>query len=154
MVDFTEQERKTLTWLGALLVLGAGTLLWQRQQPPFRIRRSASVAPPDSVPDQPPPGDGSTSHAIRYGRQRESARREPVESTTWDQALRHARGVDVNTAGIAELERLPGVGPTLAKRIVAYRDRHGPFHRAEELSQVPGIGPKTCDALADYLTVR
>ena len=73
------------------------------------------------------------------------------ETAHWDGALASARQVDVNTAGAAELERLPGVGPTLARRIVEYRDAHGPFGEAEDLSRVKGIGSKTYSTLRDYL---
>jgi competence protein ComEA len=46
-----------------------------------------------------------------------------------------------NTATAPELERLPGIGPSLAQAIVEYRQSHGPFQRPEDLLQVPGIGP-------------
>ena len=56
-----------------------------------------------------------------------------------------ARGasLDINTADSAALERLPGVGPYLAGRIVAYRHRHGRFLSVEELVKVGGVGEKT-----------
>jgi len=50
------------------------------------------------------------------------------------------RGVRVNTATAAELEGLPGVGPTTAAKIVAYREENGPFEKVEDLLDVPGIG--------------
>jgi competence ComEA-like helix-hairpin-helix protein len=49
--------------------------------------------------------------------------------------------VDVNRASAAELEALPGVGPVLAARIVAYRDSAGPFESPEDLLAVRGVGP-------------
>ena len=51
--------------------------------------------------------------------------------------------LDLNTADSAALERLPGVGPYLAGRIVAYRNRHGRFLSVEELVKVGGVGEKT-----------
>ncbi len=77
----------------------------------------------------------------------------PAQAVEWDRALQGARQVDVNTATVAELERLPQVGPTLAQRIVEYRTRHGRFRRPEELSRVSGIGPKTYQGLRDHITV-
>lgn len=76
-----------------------------------------------------------------------------VEAAQWDQALASARQVDVNTATVAELERLPHVGPSLAARIVEEREAHGPFHRREDLSRVKGIGPKMLETLDDYIAV-
>jgi competence protein ComEA len=61
--------------------------------------------------------------------------------------------VDLNTAGAAELEALPGVGPVLAQRILDHREQHGPFGAVEELEDVPGIGPAIYDGLADSVTV-
>ena len=49
--------------------------------------------------------------------------------------------IDLNTAGAEELDRLPGVGPNLARVIVAYREANGPFRLVEDLLKVPGIGP-------------
>ena len=48
--------------------------------------------------------------------------------------------VSLNSAHVAELESLPGVGPVLAQRIVEWRMVHGPFHSIDELSEVTGIG--------------
>jgi competence ComEA-like helix-hairpin-helix protein len=50
--------------------------------------------------------------------------------------------VDINTASIAELDTLPGIGPTIAARIVDFRTRNGPFRRSEDLMNVRGIGEK------------
>lgn len=49
--------------------------------------------------------------------------------------------LDLNSAGVEELETLPGVGPSIAAAIAQHRDDHGPFTRVEELLEVPGIGP-------------
>lgn len=55
--------------------------------------------------------------------------------------------VDVNRAGAEELDRLPGIGPVLAGRILAHRERHGPFRDPDELLAVPGIGPRLLERL-------
>ena len=66
----------------------------------------------------------------------------PAEiSRRLDAALEQGRRLSLNAATAAELERLPGIGPSLAERIVAYRDAHGPFTSMDELCQVRGIGP-------------
>lgn len=54
-----------------------------------------------------------------------------------------AAAVDLNTAGLAELDDLPGVGPVLAQRILEWRERNGRFSVVEELQEVAGIGPAT-----------
>ncbi len=61
--------------------------------------------------------------------------------------------VDLNTASIAELETLPGVGRRTAERIVEYRQKHGGFKKIEELMNVQGIGEKSFLKLKDLITV-
>lgn len=61
--------------------------------------------------------------------------------------------VDLNSAGAAELEDLPGVGPVLAQRIIDHRQQHGPFSTVDELQDVPGIGPAVFGGLAGSVTV-
>jgi len=62
--------------------------------------------------------------------------------------------VDLNRASVAELEGLPGIGPVLARRIVAYRDHYGLFHRPEDLLQVEGIGPRLLARLRQHVVLR
>ncbi|MFZ3453436.1 helix-hairpin-helix domain-containing protein [Arthrobacter sp. 7Tela_A1] len=61
--------------------------------------------------------------------------------------------VNLNTAGEAELQTLPRVGPVLAARIVAWRTDHGRFTRPEDLDAVPGIGEAMLNALLPLVTV-
>jgi competence ComEA-like helix-hairpin-helix protein len=60
---------------------------------------------------------------------------------------------DLNQATAEELDDLPGIGPALAQRIVAYREERGGFHALEELAAVPGISRAVYERLADRLTV-
>lgn len=62
--------------------------------------------------------------------------------------------VDINTAGVSELDTLPGVGPATAQKIVDDRTANGPFRTAEDLMRVPGIGPKKFEQLAQRVTAR
>ena len=61
--------------------------------------------------------------------------------------------VNLNTATVADLERLPGIGPKVAARIVEYRTKKGPFRKTEELMNVQGIGEKSFLKLRSQLTV-
>ena len=51
-----------------------------------------------------------------------------------------AETIDVNKATADDFQKLPGIGPSLAKQIVAYREKHGPFRRVEDLMAIKGIG--------------
>ena len=62
--------------------------------------------------------------------------------------------VDINSADAKTLaESLDGVGLVKAEAIVAYRQEHGPFRRAEDLKRVKGIGSKTLDANRDTIVI-
>jgi len=61
--------------------------------------------------------------------------------------------IDLNKATIEELENLPAIGPKIAKNIVEYREKFGPFRSVEELLEIKGIGPKRLKLLKKYLKV-
>ncbi len=56
--------------------------------------------------------------------------------------------VDVNSAGLSELDSLPGIGPSKAQAIIDYREANGPFTSLDDLDAVKGIGPATLENLA------
>ena len=60
--------------------------------------------------------------------------------------------VNLNSAGVDELDELPGIGPAKAESIVAYRTEHGPFHSLDELTDVSGIGSSIIERIADLVT--
>ena len=62
--------------------------------------------------------------------------------------------VDLNTAGRPQLESLPGIGPSRAQAIIAYREQNGPFVAAEELTAVAGIGSGIYENLQSLITVQ
>lgn len=61
--------------------------------------------------------------------------------------------VSVNRASEAELQQVNGIGPAIARAIVEYRTKNGPFQSLDDLESVPGIGPKTLEKLKPYLTL-
>ena len=60
--------------------------------------------------------------------------------------------IDINTASAEQLSMLPGVGETIAQRIVSYRQANGLFKSIQDLIEVPGLGEKTIEAIAKYIT--
>src|SRR5437016_740832 len=96
---------------------------------------SASAAPPGRAPDGAGGGPGGGAS--------------PAGGTGGAGGAGGAPGqpVSLSTATVEQLDALDGIGPTLAQRIVAYRQAHGGFRSVDELQQVPGIGDKRFAAL-------
>jgi len=61
--------------------------------------------------------------------------------------------VNINTAGVDELDTLPGVGEATAKAIIDFREKNGPFLRIEDIMQVPRIKQGRFDSIKDFITV-
>ena len=138
------QERATLALLGALALVLLGVLAWQRR--PVALTVSAVPSAVEGRSRHPLTIAGAPAAAVTTAA--------PVQAARWDHWVDAARQVDVNAADVAELERLPGVGPALAQRIVEERERRGPFRSAEELTRVRGIGPKIYERLKDYVSTE
>ena len=62
--------------------------------------------------------------------------------------------VNINTASQSELESLPGIGPSLAKKILDFRQKNGQFKSPTDLIAVPGIGEKKFEQLKSLITVK
>ena len=62
--------------------------------------------------------------------------------------------ININTAGVNELIRLPGIGETKAKSIIAYREAYGGFVAIEEIMEVKGIGQSTFEKIKDLITIN
>ena len=82
------------------------------------------------------------------------AQAQATRTKTVDQAAaKPAVQVNLNTATVADLQELPGVGAKVAARIVEYRQKQGPFKRIEELMNIQGIGEKSFLKLRPQITV-
>jgi competence protein ComEA len=79
---------------------------------------------------------------------------EPSANKTNQTNVASSGKININTAGAEELDKLPGVGPALAERIIQYRTENGPFSQAEDLQNVSGIGPKTYEKMSAQVTVQ
>lgn len=97
-----------------------------------RLQDGEQVLVPETAPTSQPAATGA------------------VGSTTPGAANR----ININAAGVSELEALPRVGPALAQRIVDYRSAHGPFRAIEDIMQVSGIGPATFAQIKDLITIN
>lgn len=80
----------------------------------------------------------------------EPARSLPTGSVGGDP---ESSAVNINTASARELEGLPGIGPTTAQAIVAYRDENGPFQSIDDLLRVQGIGDSKLNAIRELISL-
>lgn len=76
---------------------------------------------------------------------------EPSRPRTAKKEAPPAGSVSLNSSNAQELQRLPGVGPSTAEKIIEYRQQNGPFSSIDELLAVKGIGPKKLEAMRKYL---
>ena len=132
MFALTPAERRGALLVALLLSLGAARDLWRASHP----RMTPSPAETGAAPA------ASVESRVSAGVAPATASGTAVAT------------VDLNQAGPAELDALPGIGPVLAARILRHRSEHGPFHAVEDLLAVPGIGPRLYERLRPYLRAR
>lgn len=136
-LGFTRTEITVVLFLGATFAAGSAIRLFrsgddrsQRGEPVYTTSDSLFLARSRLLSGQT---DGGRGHS------RDSAA--PLQN------------ISVNGASAAELELLPGIGPALARRIIAYRERYGDFRSFQDLGQVQGIGPGTLDRLRPLVSL-
>ena len=81
----------------------------------------------------------------------------PAAFTTIETAVQRAEEapqLDINSASLTQLERVPGVGYIIAQSIVAYREVNGPFTSLDQLQEIPGITPETSEELKRNLVIQ
>jgi competence protein ComEA len=102
--------------------------------------------------------DGQKIHVPLHGEPLPAGPAEPGEPAAGDVPAGSAAApagskVNLNTAGVEELDGLPKVGPVLAQRIVDWRKEHGPFKAVEDLDAIDGVGPRMLEALLPLVTI-
>ena len=76
-----------------------------------------------------------------------------AETEDYPESLLPGERINVNMADVYDLQRLPGIGEKRARDIIAWREEHGPFQAADELTSVSGIGPGILEGLREYAAV-
>jgi competence protein ComEA len=112
------------------------------------------VPAPEPEPRPPVPLRSGRSAAPAAVTERAGAGGGAARSDTAPAAGEPAPAVNVNIATAADLERLPGVGPVLARRIVEHREAKGLFRQLDDLLQVKGIGPRLYARLKPHLSLE
>ena len=156
-MGYSRPQLTLLLLLTAILLLGLGVREWRAGFPGVaeRLERFDHEDPPPPIPPAPRPRV-----APRWSPTREAsapppppARGTQARQTPPPVALTDPRPLNINQATLDQIARLPGVGPSLARRIVDERDRLGRFDSPEGLRGVLGLGPRKLAALRDLVTV-
>lgn len=165
----SQSERRALTLLTVVFTLGVAVRLagLARNQPPAAsadLRAlDAQIARVESARTAAGTPAGTAARGRDGGRppsrRRAPGRRPSTRETATrrvaappPEPARAPRPVDLDAAGAQEIERLPWIGPALAARIVASRDKCGPFGSLQALTRVYGIGEKLAARLAPHVT--
>ena len=98
-------------------------------------------------------GRGTDQNTIRVSSLPTAASKEAQNTVTSPTEPTAPPLIDINTATEEEFTALPGIGDTLAKRIVAFRAENGPFESLADLLNVEGIGEKKLESILDYITI-
>jgi competence ComEA-like helix-hairpin-helix protein len=151
---YSAPQLRLLLVLATVFLAGLGVKQWRAGFPDTagwieRFDHEDPPAPLLSSPREPSPPPMTPKAASSA---RAPWRHEPL-SPPAPSAGADARPLDINRATIAELARLPGVGPGLAQRIFDERELRGRFDSPEALRRVVGIGPKKLAAFRDLVTV-
>jgi competence protein ComEA len=144
MFTFNRNEQIILLLLCGILIVGIVIRYLDSKDPDripdFEVRKNAVEVP---LPDE----NISSTSSLTHG-QSQVEIPSPKESVSPVMEL-----IDINSATAKEFERLPGIGPQIAGRIVAYREKNGAFKRVDDITKVRGIGPKTLERLRSHLTM-
>jgi competence protein ComEA len=136
----TQGERRALVFLAAVALLGAGTRVWRAQH--AAVDTSGITRQLEAV-------DGLAGR--RPIKSRKTPAAQPADVSPRQPVDRQP--VDLDVAPAAEIEKLPGIGPALAKRIIKDREERGPFGCLGALDRVKGVGPALLariDSLATF----
>ncbi|MCX7822462.1 MAG: helix-hairpin-helix domain-containing protein [Syntrophobacterales bacterium] len=121
-------------------------------QPQQKAPAAQQPAPKEQAPVKPttPEAKPATAPAPKEVKEEKA----PAKSTKKAEAAKTMAPININTANEAELQKLPGIGKVLSKRIVEYRTQHGPFAAPEDLMKVKGITQKKFDAIKNHIVVK
>jgi competence ComEA-like helix-hairpin-helix protein len=154
-LGFTRNEVVLILFLSAGLMAGAG-IRWLRTG----YAAGTALPPPSAyaASDSEFVARGGATGAATDGGATDGAtdglRPAPRRGSSPGKIRPDSASININTAPEAELVRLPGIGQAYARRIIAYRDGHGPFKSVDDLALVSGIGAKRLEALRPFVTVR
>lgn len=139
----TSIEKKA-TWLLLLLWVGGFTL--QKLNEPEIVLTKKVFGKEDKV-------ENATDSVLNLNKIDSNTASDVKKTNSSEKKERiQTQKININTASIKQLKKLPGIGPTLAKRIVEFRSKNSPFSSSKELIKVKGIGKRKLEKLLPHIT--
>lgn len=146
MLEFTASERRVIIIISIILICSAGfqilkpstssdVLIDYHQSDSVFSRRTHQV---------------SLNGEYNFG-QHDTLKALNLQENNQTGIVAQQLSLNINTATLDELTQLPRIGPSIARRIIAYRQENGPFRSINELTKVKGIGSKTLGRIKPYL---
>ncbi|MEK6645279.1 MAG: helix-hairpin-helix domain-containing protein [Candidatus Firestonebacteria bacterium] len=128
---FTKQDQKVILFLAVSAIFGASILIYKNYSNNLNIvsvsaENVSSIKPNES------------------GANKKSDKREN------NNELQNLV-IDINKSGVQEFDKLPGIGPKTAKKIIDYRAKFGNFKVVDDIKKVPGIGEKSFEKIKPYI---
>jgi competence ComEA-like helix-hairpin-helix protein len=164
MLAYTRRQLFLLALVVAVGAAGLAVDRWRRGNPDvvaYLESLDRAPAPPPRDAPAPAPRELRARRASQRASDMPQANAPSPRPVTRHDHARGRRGaaddttpIDVNVASAADFERLPGVGPSLAARIVEVRARDGPFASVDDLRRVRGVGGATLERLRPRLAVN
>lgn len=145
MLNFTPSEKRAIN-ITVLIILTAGIIqlfqLYSKKEKPYDYADSDSIF-------------SRLTHQYKYSQK--SLENGHYLSNGYNEInksrILELKSININMAKSEELQKLPRIGPAIAKRIIEYRERTGRFKSIDELLNVKGIGKKTLENIKPYLKI-
>lgn len=147
MSRLSPSEKKGILILLGILLIG---FIFQWSQPYFVKNDLYNYSVQDSIFKSASADTSQINKNIQTGKDSHAEKR---KKQTKSKGL-DANSININTAGLAELEKLPRIGPAIAKNIIDYREKNGSFEKFEDLLKVKRIGAKTLSLIKPYIKLK
>ncbi len=151
MIGFTRQEQRFVLFLLVSFVVGLSISFYKRNHYQkgdnnWSVQRDSLFAEFKRAANSSGEEESNALN-LQNGQNKEQSHFKPDKKSIVGR-------VNINTADLEKLQSLPGIGPSMAQKIIAYRVSFGPFHSIDDLIKIKGIGPKTFDKLKKAVTVN
>jgi comEA protein len=148
---FTKNEQRVVIFLVAAFLIGGSIKLFFKNSP-FVNEPSYDYSEIEKEFDELSlVSNDSLSYAESVGKRKNDTTSVSQNARSRVSDKKEYLKININTATASELEQLPGIGASIAKNIIAYRNEHQRFHSVEELKNIKGIGEKKFASIKKFL---